>query len=267
MSKQIEALKLALSNAEGLAKKAGEAGNGLLVAQIVVEIIAPLREALAEQPAQEQEPAGYFRLREYGEALIHDQVSEAAKHNDGVYPLYTSPQPAQQQTYEQANPLGGPAKVFQAMADAVRAGDSYHAVLRQYGYAETAQQQEPVAWMYQCSADSSGPVFMQHKRDWAESGSGLWTETPLYTSPQPAQQQEPFGYFKAEPFGWTDCAETDEGAIALYERPQPAQPSKPLTDEQIRKWSSYHDIPGTIEDVWQAFDDAIKLANGIKGDA
>ena len=43
--------------------------------------------------------------------------------------------------------------------------------------------QEPVAWMYQCSADSSGPVFMQHKRDWAESGSGLWTEKPLYTSP------------------------------------------------------------------------------------
>lgn len=30
---------------------------------------------------------------------------------------------------------------------------------------------------------------------------------------------EPFGYFKAEPFGWTDCAETDEGAIALYEAP------------------------------------------------
>ena len=53
-------------------------------------------------------------------------------------------------------------------------------------------------------------------------------------SEQQAQQQEPFGYFKAEPFGWTDCAETDEGAIALYERPQPAQPSKPwveLTEE------------------------------------
>ena len=31
-------------------------------------------------------------------------------------------------------------------------------------------------------------------------------------------KQEPFGYFKAEPFGWTDCAETDEGAKALYER-------------------------------------------------
>ena len=33
-------------------------------------------------------------------------------------------------------------------------------------------------------------------------------------------KQEPFGYFKATPFGWTDCAETDEGAVALYERPQ-----------------------------------------------
>ena len=33
--------------------------------------------------------------------------------------------------------------------------------------------------------------------------------------------QEPFGYFKAESFGWRDCAETDEGAIALYEAPQP----------------------------------------------
>ena len=33
------------------------------------------------------------------------------------------------------------------------------------------------------------------------------------------ESQEPFGYFKAEPFGWTDCAETDEGAIALYQSP------------------------------------------------
>lgn len=34
--------------------------------------------------------------------------------------------------------------------------------------------------------------------------------------------QQPFGYFRPEPFGWTDCAATDDGAIALYERP-PAQ--------------------------------------------
>ena len=30
---------------------------------------------------------------------------------------------------------------------------------------------------------------------------------------------EPFGYFKAEPFGWTDCAETDDGAVALFAAP------------------------------------------------
>jgi len=36
-----------------------------------------------------------------------------------------------------------------------------------------------------------------------------------------AQMGEPFGYFKAEPFGWTDCAEMDEGAIALYELKEP----------------------------------------------
>ena len=34
-----------------------------------------------------------------------------------------------------------------------------------------------------------------------------------------APEAEPFGYFKSEPFGWTDCAETDDGAIALYTAP------------------------------------------------
>jgi hypothetical protein len=47
---------------------------------------------------------------------------------------------------------------------------------------------------------------------------------------QPAQQ-EPFGYFKAEPFGWTDCSETDEGAIALYTTPQAQR--KPLTEPEF----------------------------------
>lgn len=37
----------------------------------------------------------------------------------------------------------------------------------------------------------------------------------------PTQHEaEPFGYFRALPFGWEQCAETDEGAIALYEGSQ-----------------------------------------------
>jgi hypothetical protein len=39
---------------------------------------------------------------------------------------------------------------------------------------------------------------------------------------QPKAEQEPFGYFHNPVLdGWTDCAETDEGAIALYAAPQP----------------------------------------------
>lgn len=34
---------------------------------------------------------------------------------------------------------------------------------------------------------------------------------------------EPFGYFRAEPLGWTDCAPDDDGAIPLYERTQSAR--------------------------------------------
>jgi len=46
-----------------------------------------------------------------------------------------------------------------------------------------AEEQEPVAWMYQCSASNSLPVLLHSKQDWAESGTGLWIETPLYTTP------------------------------------------------------------------------------------
>lgn len=59
------------------------------------------------------------------------------------------------------------------------------------------------------------------------------TMYPVYTSPPPPAEPavEPFGYFRAEPFGWTDCAPTDEGAKALYEAPPPAD--RPLTDDAI----------------------------------
>lgn len=29
---------------------------------------------------------------------------------------------------------------------------------------------------------------------------------------------EPFGYFRAEPFGWTDCADDADGAVPLYDQ-------------------------------------------------
>lgn len=39
---------------------------------------------------------------------------------------------------------------------------------------------------------------------------------------QQRQDCEPFGYFRPEPFGWTDCAPDDEGAIPLYAARQSA---------------------------------------------
>ena len=47
------------------------------------------------------------------------------------------------------------------------------------------------------------------------------------------KDDKPFGYFRAEPFGWTDCAPTDEGAIPLYDKPQgELLPWKGLTEEE-----------------------------------
>ena len=53
--------------------------------------------------------------------------------------------------------------------------------------------QEPVAWMYQCTADNSWPVLLRHRTNWAESGTGLWIETPLYTTPPQRPWVEPTG--------------------------------------------------------------------------
>jgi hypothetical protein len=48
------------------------------------------------------------------------------------------------QDYAAKNPLGGPAKIFDAMAACIRAGDSFDAVLRQYGFAEAQPAIDPV---------------------------------------------------------------------------------------------------------------------------
>ena len=77
-------------------------------------------------------------------------------------------------------------------------------------------------------------------------------------------KEEPFGYFRPEPFGWAICAEDDEGAVALYETPPQR---KPLTDEDIEKlmkdtWGSARIAPQSVP----AFAHAIERAHGIGGE-
>jgi hypothetical protein len=70
--------------------------------------------------------------------------------------------------------------------------------------------QEPVAWMYQCTADNSGPVLLQQKQNWAESGTGLWVESPLCTTPPAAAQRQLVGltkYERAECWYGKNCLE------------------------------------------------------------
>ena len=71
---------------------------------------------------------------------------------------------------------------------------------------------------------------------------------------QISSSAEPFGYFKAEPFGWTDCAETDDGAIALYTAP-------PVSDvEPVAYFTGYNNGYPTIAPINSALCMAIGTA-------
>jgi hypothetical protein len=127
------------------------------------------------------------------------------------------------------------------------------------------QQPEP------CKACGEGQADLAVLRICDKCGSEYagQAEFDLAMRLQAEQQDEPFGYFRAEPFGWTDCAETDEAAVALYDRPQqPAQ--QPLTEEQIDAavaplyQNSAAQRMGRADDIATAR--AIEHAHGITGE-
>ena len=123
-----------------------------------------------------------------------------------------------------------------------------------------APEPEPVAWqvrngwasvaIYQRQIDADNYAADQQKRHDLSGSLASFCVVPLYTAPpapsvpevatatnpsQISSSAEPFGYFKAEPFGWTDCAETDDGAIALYTAP-PASSVPPV--RSTGQWES-----------------------------
>ena len=72
------------------------------------------------------------------------------------------------------------------------------------------------------------PEMIRCAEMWDEGFEGAYARALAATAAPAPAQDEPLGHFRVEPFGWTDCAEDDEGAIALYERPQEVG----LTDEE-----------------------------------
>ena len=84
------------------------------------------------------------------------------------------------------------------------------------------------------------------------------------------EQKEPFGYFRADPFGWTDCAETDEGAVALYDQEtvnalqERHDELLSAAKEVIERWDSplWKDLPPTAEVIARLRDAVVKVEGG-----
>ena len=76
--------------------------------------------------------------------------------------------------YQHKNPLGGPAKVFEAMAECIRAGDDYYAVLAEYGF--------QIAAPREITAEASSPVL-------GEDGKVPQSEG-THTHPVPTREAE-----------------------------------------------------------------------------
>lgn len=88
------------------------------------------------------------------------------------------------------------------------------------------------------------------------------------------EQKEPFGYFRAEPFGWTDCAETDEGAVALYDQ-ETVNALQGRCDELlsaakavVERWDSplWKDLPPTAKAIARLRDAVNKSEGGAQNE-
>lgn len=97
---------------------------------------------------------------------------------------------------------------------------------------ESVEQSKPKPEPYRYISENTGECVLPHELPEDLKISGRWK--PLYTTPPTqAHYQEPFGYFKAEPFGWTDCDKDDDGAIALYEAPPTREPLSDATLDKL----------------------------------
>lgn len=66
--------------------------------------------------------------------------------------------------YREKNPLGGPAKVFDAMADQIRAGDDYRAVMLDYGFCTIESAQADPEWIKAGDGTLHGAIDHWHAR-------------------------------------------------------------------------------------------------------
>ena len=73
---------------------------------------------------------------EHADGALTPTIPSAPSSTRQIDPRYQGDDPAAE--YAKRNPLGGPAKVFDAMASRIRAGEDYYSVLADYGFAVSA---------------------------------------------------------------------------------------------------------------------------------
>ena len=216
MSKEREALKMALECVEAWDRGCDRDPYW----RDIEAAVTAIKEALAEQHAAE--PVAVQMFRTPGCSDWYDGVPdqhELGQHE--VRTLYTSPQPAQQaldKMAENARELGLDYEPAQqepqqpAQQGCMRCNTPKKCAL--YGClpltwpAEQREQQKPVAWMVD--------VDLANYQGQSEYRTILaWNAKPVHS-------------------GTHEINEVLK-AVPLYTAPQPAQPSKPLTDEEIEQ--------------------------------
>jgi hypothetical protein len=163
----------------------------------------------------------------------------------------------QAEQYQRNNPLGGPAKVFDAMADAIRAGDDYHATLRSFGFVERTKGYdqtslelcEECGWRaiipgdgcLVCARQKAKPVAWFHAEkykthfttDPSEDMIGKYWQ-PLYTAPQSINDFKP---------DWDTVKAYDEKFAEMLDEQQRLRVELKRTEQRL------HDVATLCADV------------------
>ncbi len=130
--------------------------------------------------------------------------------------------------YLRDNPLGGPAKVFDAMADAIRAGDDYHQTLARFNYTEVHGDCDMGELCIGCiprrpdgSCPSAPPQRQPLPGDWSVFNSGAEVASGLTF-------EEAWDYMTPERLerGWSAVCVVNKDNLPLDAPPQ----RQPLTE-------------------------------------
>lgn len=223
--------------------------------------IEAMKQALeALENASEYIQAEHDQRKEMYEpyGMVHKYSTEAQNLLDNKQAIESLRQAIEQaENYQHKNPLGGPAKVFDAMADAIRAGDDYHATLRSYGFLERADKKTidcsgaagpsitPLNWHSYADKQRALDKKAENARElgldyepvpWIEN---MTIDSTNELSKPTAPVQEPVAcvidgdlYFHHE-IDWEDLAYQGHGVELLYTTPPAAPVQEPVALETV----------------------------------